>query len=346
MAAAKRCKWNKKEQSVFVYRLGELLGAGYHLAEAIQFMQAQEKTKRKPLLDGATEQLRGGRSLYEVLSSLSFHPALMQFVYYAEYYGDLSTALMEGGDYWRKRNEDSSQILKILIYPLVLLVLITGIAFILKGVLLPKFESLYESMNIAPSFFLKIILIFSSIFSYFPYFIGVLLIGSIVFKKGYLDRICPLQKKRQFLRLPVLKGFLKMFDTYYLTYQMSGLISGGLSINESMRLFSEHNHHPFYRKLGSEIHKGLNEGRSLDDIFRDMPYFESYLSDVIANGQKNGKLDKELYHYSRILLGRLEEKMGGMVKVIQPVLFGVVGFIVIAIYLSVLLPMFSVMEGL
>lgn len=341
-----KSRWKNKEQSTFLYRLGELLEAGYHLAEALRFLQSQESNKRKESIEKTIEMLKEGNTLYEVLTFLKFQPQLLQFVYYAEFYGDLPHALMEGGQYWNKRNNDREQLVKILMYPLLLLLLIMAIATLLQGMLLPKFQSLYESMNLEPSIFLQIIVVTSSISTYIPYGVLTTILILYLIKKYWFDKKCPLQRKKYLLQTPIVGPYIRIFDTYYLTYQLSGLIAGGLSINDSMQLFSKHCHQPFFQKLADVITRELNEGKSLESIFAELTYFERYMSDVIANGQRNGKLDIELYHYSRILLQSIEYKISSLMKIVQPLLFATVGFIVIAIYMSVLLPMFSIIEGL
>lgn len=339
-------RWKRSEQAIFLFRLGELLASGYHLSEALRFIESQETAKKRVYINEAIGRLKDGQTLHEVLLFLGFYPQLLQFVYYAEYYGDLPHALIEGGQFWSKRIEDRDKLLKMLIYPLLLLVLIIVIAFLLQGILLPKFQSLYESMNIAPSFFLQSIIFLSNISQYTPYLLIGIGVALVTIKKLWLNKLCHFQKKKYFLKIPFIGVYIRLFDTYYFTYQLSGLLAGGLSINDCIQLFVKHNHQPFFQKLSEEIFQELNEGRSLESIFKELPYFERYASDVMANGQKNGKLDQELYHYSRILLQTIEDKMIAVIKIIQPLLFAIVGSIVVAIYLSVLLPMFSIIEGL
>ena len=339
-------RWKRHEQAEFLYRLGELLAAGYHLSDALLFLQSQERDKRKHILATAIGQLKDGFTLHEVLEKMKFHTQLLQFVHYAEFYGNLSGALMEAGDYWRKRERDRNQTIKILLYPALLFTLVLACFAMLQGILLPKFKSLYENMNIEPGLFLKTILFLSAATPYLlTAFIAAILIF-FVFKTHFFNRMDPFRRKLLLLRIPLLGMQIRMFDTYYVSYQISGLLSGGLSINDAMKLFADHNQKDFFRKVGESIYDGLNEGHSLETIFKHLPFFESYLCDVLANGQKNGKLDKELYHYSRILLLRMEEKMAALIKLVQPILFASVGMIVIAVYLSVLLPMFTVLDGL
>ena len=344
--SSKRRRWKKKEQAVFLLRLGELLESGYHLSEALRFLQSQESVKRRDSIDEALNLLKSGHSLHEVMTSIGFHPQLLQYIHYAEFYGDLPRALQEGGRFWEKRNEDQEKLMKILVYPLVLFLFILCISVLLQGILLPKFEALYENMEIAPSFFLKFIVFLSSLSDYLLYGAGIFVVLFIICKKWWYNKICPLKQKQFLLKIPFLKLYVRLFDTYYLSYQLSSLLAGGLSFNESMQLFTTHSKQPFFKKVSQVITEGLNEGRSLQSVFQDLPYFERYMSDVLANGQKNTKLDKELYHYSRIVMQTLEERVSSVLKIIQPFLFAIVGAIVIGIYLSVLLPMFSIIESL
>ena len=344
--SSKSRRWRKKEQAIFLLRLGELLESGYHLSEALRFMQSQESVKRRDSINEALVLLKSGHSLHEVMASIGFHPQLLQYIHYAEFYGNLPRALQEGGRFWEKRNEDQEKLMKILVYPLVLLLVILFISVMLQGILLPKFEALYENMEIAPSFFLKSIVFLSALSDYLLYGTGTLVVLFLTCKKWWYNKLCPLKQKQFLLKIPFLKIYIRLFDTYYLSYQLSGLLGGGLSFNESMQLFIAHSKQPFFKKVSQVITEGLNEGRSLQSVFKNLNYFEQYMSDVLANGQKNAKLDKELYHYSRIVMQTLEDKVSAVLKIIQPLLFAIVGLIVLGIYLSVLLPMFSIIEGL
>ncbi len=342
----KRNRWGKQAQAVFLTRLGELLQVGYHLAEALRFLQSQESDQRRKEMDQALQQLKAGYSLFEVLRHLGFHPQLLQFVYYAEFYGNLSRALKEGGQFWSKRMSDHQKMLKILMYPLLLFVFILLISSVMQSVLLPKFLSLYDSLNIPPSFFLTFLVSTSHSMNFLPYLAIGLCLLYFILKYSWFERMNYVDRKKWIQRIPIVNQYVRLFDTYYFTYHLSGLLASGLSINDCMHLLAKQNNQPFYQEIGELIYKALNGGRSLEHVFTHLSIFETYLCDVIANGQKHGKLDQELFQYSRIVLQRIEDKITSVIKIVQPLLFLLVGSIVIFIYLSVLLPMFSIMNGL
>ena len=148
------------------------------------------------------------------------------------------------------------------------------------------------------------------------------------------------------MKLPLAGAFIRLYETYFFASQFSGLLAGGLSINESIQLFSLNQQQPFYQKLCAIIKDDLTEGRPLDVILQELPYFEGNLPFVAANGQKYGRLDSELHHYSQFLLETIEERMNAIMKVIQPLLFSLIGLLIVSIYLAVLLPMFSLLDGI
>jgi competence protein ComGB len=334
------------DQAQFVSKLGEMLHHGYPLADAILFLKMQMDQKKQADLDASIKGLRNGNPLYVILAEMRFHPQLVSFIYYSEHYGNLAQALKEGGVFWTKRSEDMEKIKKLLVYPLFLFVFVVNVFYLLQQVLLPKFQTLFQSMDTDSNFFLFIIKGSELGFALLPWLTVSGLLSFILFWKFYYKRISPLKRRRFLLKIPLAGTFIKLYETHFFASQFSGLLAGGLSVNESIYVFSENHQQPFYKSLCKIIRRELTEGRPLEDIFATLPYFDNNLSVITANGQKYGRLDQELFHYSRYLLERIEEKMKVLMSIIQPLFFTLIGLMIISIYLAVLLPMFSLMKGI
>jgi competence protein ComGB len=341
-----KSKWKVKEQAVFLSKLGELLGHGYPLAEAIRFLEFQESKKKASDFTLAIQDLRNGHSLHQVLTHLRFHPELVSFIFYGEQYGDLDRALKEGGRYWKKRSEDTEKVKKLLVYPIFLFFFVSIVFYVLQSVLLPKFQTIFFTMNVEQNIILKLLSASSVLLPIIPILLLGLLLLLFLFKKCWFNKLCPLRQRRILMNIPLAGTFIKLYETYFFASQFSGLLAGGLSINESIKLFSINQQQPFYQKLCLIIKDDLTEGRSLEVIFQEQPYFDKNLAVITANGQKYGRLDTELLHYSRFLLEKIEERMNAIMKIIQPLLFSIIGLLIVSIYLAVLLPMFSLLDGI
>ncbi|WP_409301660.1 competence type IV pilus assembly protein ComGB [Peribacillus sp. SCS-155] len=343
----KRSKWSMAEQAVFLSKLGELLEHGYPLSHAIQFIGLQESAKKTEALDSVLDYLKQGETLYHSLEKISFDKQIISYIYYAENYGgNLPAALKEGGGFWKSRSEDLIKIRKLLVYPLFLLLFTGTVFFTLQKVLLPKFQSLFSSMDAGPNIFLEFIRNISVILHYSPFCLLASAFLLFTFRYFWYSRQTPLRQRKFLQSIPFAGSLVKLYDTHFFATQLSGLLAGGLSINQSISLFAENQSEPFYEELCSLIRYELTQGKALESIFRDLPYFEPAISMIIAIGQKYGTLDKELFLYGRYILSKIEERINAALRFVQPVLFSVVGLLVVSIYLAVLMPMFSLLDGL
>ncbi|WP_028391785.1 competence type IV pilus assembly protein ComGB [Bacillus cihuensis] len=342
----KRSNWKMKEQSQFLLKLGELLEFGYPLAEAIQFLMLQHNKKKETDLQRSISALRSGNPFHSVLTMMNFHPQLVHFIYFSEAYGNLPKALQEAGLYWGQRNDDIEKLKKIFLYPFFLIFFVTLVFYMMKTVLLPKIQLLFQTMNADETLLLQVILVFVNFLDLLPYFLVFAIIVYLLLHSFYLKKLSPFKRQNLLLRIPLVGTFIKLYETHFFASQLSGLLAGGLSINESITLFARSGVQPFYHDICQLIKNELTEGKPLDAIFRDLPYFEKRLGVITANGQKSGRLEQELYMYSRFILDQAEEKMKGLMQIIQPTLFSLIGLVIVSIYLAVLLPMFSLMKGL
>lgn len=70
------------------------------------------------------------------------------------------------------------------------------------------------------------------------------------------------------------------------------------------------------------------------------PKFEHF----IAHGEASGLLGRELILYCELLDEKLQKIIERMLAIIQPLLFVIIAICVIAAYLSILIPMYDVID--
>lgn len=342
----KKRKWTLEEQAKFLHMTGELLERGYPLAQALNSIQYHLPKRHQAILTEGILSLKSGDSFYQLLQKLEFHHDLIGYVFFAEQHGNLAASFLAGSRMMQKRVHDTAKLQKLLAYPL-FLILTTLLLFIfMQKLLLPRFSSLFTSMNAEENAFTAFISIFSN---FLPLFFFLLVIFFLLFALYYFfhfRKIPPLDQKRRLMKIPLVSSYFRLYFTHYFSIQLGYLLGGGLSVNESLSLFEKNDLQLFYSELGREMKKELRMGEKLEDIVRQYPFFEKELSMIIHHGQNNGKLDMELAFYSRYCLQRLEDKMEKSMKIIQPALFAVIGLMIVSMYLAVLLPMFQLLNGM
>ncbi|XJZ26202.1 competence type IV pilus assembly protein ComGB [Bacillota bacterium Lsc_1132] len=342
----RRTKWPISEQAQFLRRIGELLKRGYPIAEAIESLSFQLPQTRKNQLSQFLDGLKKGLSFHDVLADLDFHDELIGYVYFAEQHGSFAEALLEGSELVLKKEKDKRRLLNLLQYPM-LLIFITGFLFIfVEKSLLPRFTTLFNSMNLEENFFTKIVYGFGKNFPIF--LISLLFLASLsVIYYFFIFRKTPiLLQKALLVRVPLVGRFLKLLYTHYFSIQLSFLISGGFSVAEALALFEANSRQSFYAALAKELKERLVTGSKLESILQSFTFFEKEFALIVKHGQENGKLDQELFFYSQHCMAVAEEMTEKNLKMVQPLLYGLIGALIVSMYLAILLPMFHLMDGI
>lgn len=339
-------KWPVSEQASFLKRTGELLARGYPIAEAIESIALQLSTKRKEELYECLIELKKGSPFHVVLYNLDFNKDLIGYVYYAEQHGSFADALLDGSELALLKDRDRQKLIKLLQYP-VLLILITGLLFIfIESTLLPRFTSLFSSLGLKANFFMNVIYAFDG---YFPIIMGAVLVIfslTLVYYYFVFRKLSILLQRSQLVKIPIIGKLLKLQFTHYFSIQLSFLLSGGISISEALFLFEENFRQPFYSCIAKEIKNRLVTGEKLETILVDYTFFEKEFPMIVKHGQENGRLDQELLFFSKHCVINMEESIEKNLKTIQPILYLFIGFLVVSMYLAILLPMFHLLDGI
>lgn len=340
----KKGKWKKKLQAQFLKKVSDLLDEGYSLNDAISFTMIHVPHNLKEDLRECVQRLTEGNSIRTALEKIGFHQYVLSYLYFAEQHGDIKFAFKESSVMLEKQLLHIEKAKQILRYPIFLIMMMVFILYTAQTVIAPQFVKMYESMNLTTSFFLFLLL---SMFDLLKtiFLITILSPFFIIPYYHFVFRKYPPTKQQNILvRIPIIGKGLKIYHSYYFSSQMSYLLKGGLSIFESLTVFCEQNLMPFYQEEARFFMTELKKGERLDEILAKRPFFEAELSAIVHHGQASGKLDRELFTYSQMLIERIEQKTVKVFSYVQPLIFLIIGILVLAVYLSIMLPMYQMME--
>lgn len=342
----KKRKWSVNEQASFLKRIGELLARGYPIADAIESISLHLPAYRKLELQDCLRKLRKGLPFHEVLQALGFHQDLIGYIYFAERHGSFAEALQEGSSLALLKDRDLKRLLKMLQYPILLIIITCFLFIFVQNTLLPKFTGLFSSLGLEVNFFTKVIYAFGKYFPIGMELLLALLLLTAIYYYGSFRKL-PILKQRALLsRLPMIGRILKLLFTHYFSIQLSFLLSGGISVSEALILFEQNKKQPFYSALGKEIKRKLVTGEKLESILGSFHFLESEFPMIVKHGQENGKLEQELLFFSRHCISVMEELIEKWIRAIQPILYLLIGFLIVSMYLAILLPMFHLLDGI
>jgi competence protein ComGB len=335
------------EQGKFLKRTGDLLTKGYTFSEAIDFLLVPGRSGPKKLKKRINQSFQKGESLSSIFDRhLNMPKQVSAQIYFAEHHGQVGETLIEAGNYLLKKNEEKQKFLRVIQYPVFLVLVAIMLMVLLRRILFPRFQALYSSLGYDQSDSMRVLLWF--IESFPTYFFTCLLILASVFPFLYFfkNKLFHVRQIVFLTKFPLLSFFIKQGHTHFFAREFSFLLKNGVSITDALTIIEKQSYRPTLQYISKKLLKGLKEGRPLHECTSRLSLFQEEFSYVVDHGQKNGRLADELKLYSDICFGELEEKGNQLLKYIQPTIFAFVGLFIMAIYFSIMMPLFQMMQGI
>lgn len=346
MFITKKQGWNCLEKAEFLIRIGTLIEQGYTITEGVELFLKYEKETVKPTLISILEKLQEGSPISGALNVLKLPKFIISFVYFAEHYGDIAKGLIDGGNLLKKTEESKAKFQKLIRYPLFLIWILSLFMIIMYRYLFPQFTQLFSTINIELPLITRV---FLNIINKSPAIISLLLaiLVTICIYYFFIYRKKNVFHKAQFIsKIPIVGNFFRVVMTYLFATNLSCLIKSGLSIYDALVIFKTLDNLGYISNVSGIIMEKLESGERLQHVLIKNTLYLKGLAYIVEHGQANGRLVEELDYYSQWLLVDLEEKIKKLFMVIQPLLFLFIGIIILLMFASILIPMFSLINGL
>ena len=347
MKHIKRLK-NKLKQydSEFLKKLAHLLSNGFTQKQALIFLVEQYEVLNIKDKTKLLELIRDGKNLEEILTYIGYSPAILAQIRFSAVHGDLINILESCYSYITKRRQTIKNLMKSLQYPIILISIFIVILIVLNYTVIPQFNTLYEAMgthksnlmtiltfmlNVLP----KIVLVIISIAMIFLMYISIILrSNNIELKQSHL------------LKLPIISTYYKYNVTYKFSRELGLMLSNGIESKEIVNILKNQNLDNELKYLGQTIEKLLLSGFSMSEAVKQIPLIDQRIIPFIQHGEYNSNVGKELSLYSEYVLEGIIFKLEKLTKRIQPIIFVILGLLVICLYLVIVLPVFQMMSDL
>lgn len=149
---------------------------------------------------------------------------------------------------------------------------------------------------------------------------------------------------RFILALPVVRYYWRLLITKEFAFLLGRLLAYGWSLQEALKMIREQQLHKQLSYIASEIENRILFGDDLSDTVKQYNYFFNGFERFISHGEKIGKLGEELLIYADLLGRKFNRSILMITKVVQPLLLVVIAVCVVAAYLSILLPVYNMLD--
>jgi len=337
---------------ILLYRnTASMLNAGLSLARALSIIIRQTKNKKlKSVLEKISDDIKKGSTLSNAFAK---HPSvfdslMISMVTAGEESGNLVDSLNVTADQMEKTYKLQKKIKGAMIYPGVIMTVMIGIAIFMLMFIVPTLTSTFAELAIdlpastqfiiGMSDFLKnnLVLTLAGLATIF--------VGSILFIRTpaglrYFSWVL--------LRLPVIGLLAKKINSARTTRTLASLLSSGVSFVRSLEIVYEVMQNPYYKDVIKKAQKSIEVGQPISKVFaNEEKLYPIFVGEMMAVGEETGELAPMLMKVATYYEDEVDEQTKNLSTIIEPILMVVIGGAVGFFAISMISPMYSLVDSI
>ena len=348
----RHAKLPAQEKINFARHLAMVVRAGLPLMEGLRMLQRQKFSKHlSAVIASLINDVNSGRSLADGLARFPamFGDFFINIVRVGESSGTLADNLAYLADEIRKSRELASKVRSALIYPIVLLVATIGVVSFLTFFVFPKILPVLSGFNVQLPLTTRILIGFLEFAQNYGIATVLALVVLGVGARLLLTRVRPLRKMLHnfLLHVPVTGQLMKNVNIANFTRVLGLLLKSGIHIVEGITITASTFTNLVYRDLLAESADSIRSGESLGTYLdRHQDVFPALMTGIVSIGEQTGNLEDNLLYLSGHYTEETEESLKTMTSLLEPVLLIGMGLLVGFVALSIILPIYSLSQGL
>jgi len=345
-----KLKIPQKDLLIFFRQMAVILESGVPLAQGMLLI-AENMTNPQlaTCIQRISMRLNAGEELSDSLRRYPkvFEPIAVGLIEAGEAGGTLGLVLDRVATLLEERAKIKGQIIGALIYPVLVLVLAVSVSLGLLIFIVPKFETMFQSMDAELPALTNFMLQLSRIVTT-PYFLigapALTILGLYLFRGYYATAAGKLNVDKTTLKVPLFGDLLIRSEMASMCDTLATLVNSGIPIVEGIeRCVSASSNELIRRTLRQSIYL-VKQGQELNYSLGRNGVFPRLVISMIKIGEETGQLSFMLEKLSVFYKREVEATVSALTKAMEPaiimVVAGIVGTIVIALYL----PMFSLIQ--
>ncbi len=341
---------SRVELVLFTRQLATMVGAGISLLEGLEVLAEQaESPPFKACCEKMISEVRGGSDLSAAMEQCpkAFTELYVSMVKAAEVSGQMDIILVRLADYLEAAEELRREIKSAMTYPVISLILVTGItAFLMIGIV-PGFRQVFDSLDTELPALTKFVLGISE----WMRAQWVLLFGGM-FAALFAGWMAMKSKKGQFiydkfsLKVPVFGPLFSKVALARFSRTFATLIRSGVPIMSTLEIVAATSGNQVISNAVHASRDAVRSGNTISGPLGESPVFPPMVVRMIAIGEKSGALENLLEKIAEFYDSQVKATVKSLTSLIEPILISVMGVMVGGVVLSVFLPILDVVGNL
>lgn len=340
-----------RDKIVFARNMSSMLEAGLALSRVLSVMERQARNKKfKKILEETNDNIKAGKTLSESLKEHGkvFSSLFIAMVKAGEEGGTLIQSLKILSMQMEKAYLLGKRLKGALIYPAIIIVVMILIAILMLIFIVPTLTATFKDLDMELPFSTQAVIFVSDFLKNNT----VVALGLIVgFVLAFYFAIKTKKGSRIFdytiLRLPVIGQIIKETNSARTTRTLSSLLSSGVEFVLAIDITQEVIQNSYYKEVLVEARKLVEKGEPISEIFmKHEDLYPVFVGEMMSVGEETGKLGEMLLGVAEFYEGEVDQKTKDMSTIIEPVLMVFVGIAVGFFAVSMITPMYSLVDAI
>jgi type IV pilus assembly protein PilC len=329
----------RKDLMHFSRQLAVFIKAGIPIIDALEAIHEEMGNKFfREVVDDVIAALREGSTFADAMGAhaSAFPNYYLGILRSAELTGRLDTVLVQLSDYIERDLEARRKVTSALTYPAVIAVLAVAVVVILVTIVLPKFETFFDSLNTELPAPTRLLLVVSAWLSANWYFVvggasalAITVAGALRTEGGRL------LKDTALLRAPVLGELVQHVVLERFCRILSSMMQAGVALPEALRVTADATSNRVFQRGLVSAREEMMRGEGLARPLIETGLFPPSAKQMFRVGENTGTLDEQLATAATYFERELDYKIKRFTNLFEPaviIAMGlVVGFVAVAL---------------
>ncbi len=341
----------KSSDLVIVTRqLATMVSAGIPLVEGLEIIEEQSTNiMLRTSLGNVVSDVRSGKDLSQALLR---HPKVFSDIYVnmiraGEASGQLDVVLERLADYQEDAEKLKSEIKSAMTYPVVSLLMVSGITLFLLVFIIPKFKEMFSSLGVELPWVTSTLLATSDMLRdnavLMTAIAASIVIGIVLYFKSPRGQI---SRDWLILKMPVFGPLFSKVAISRFARTFSTLIKSGVPILGALEIVSETCGNLIFSRGINEASRSVRDGETLGEPLAKSGIFPPMVTRMISIGERSGALESLLEKISEFYDQQVSATVKALSSLIEPLMIGVMGFLVGGMVMAIFLPIFKLIGSM
>lgn len=336
-------KVKSKDLAIFTRQFSVMIDAGLPLVQCLEILGSQQQDKGfQKIIDAVRGDVEQGATLQAAMAKhpKAFNDLYVNMVGAGEAGGILDVILQRLSIYIEKAVKLTAKVKGAMTYPIVVITLAIVVVVIIMVKVIPVFSSMYEGMGARLPFPTIVCMNISKILINYFYIVAIFVILVAVGLRQYYKTIGGrLQMDSLFLKIPVVGDILRKTAVARFCRTLGTLTSSGVPILEGMDITARTSGNMVIQNAILKAKSAVEQGRNIATPLAETKAFPPMVVQMVGVGEATGALDAMLNKVADFYEDEVDNAVSALTALMEPliiaVLGGVIGFIVIAMYMPI-----------